>query len=64
MQNNLGRSENKAALLLNNKIINSGKAWLSVYKLKDINTIRVCITNCLTQESDLDELITLLKSIE
>ncbi len=53
-----------AASQLSNKIINSGKAWLSVYKLNDINTLRVCITNYLTQESDLDELITLLKSIE
>ena len=58
------RTDANAALQLSNKIINSGKAWLSVYKMNDINTIRVCITNYLTVETDLDNLIKLLKSID
>jgi len=52
------------ALKISNKIINSGKAWLSVYKVNDINTLRVCITNYLTNENDLDSLIVLVNSVE
>ncbi len=52
------------ALKISNKIISSGKAWLSVYKVNDINTLRVCITNYLTNENDLDSLIMLLNRVE
>jgi aromatic-L-amino-acid decarboxylase len=52
--------DDRAALKLSNQIIQSGKAWLSVYRLGDINTLRVCITNYLTSEKDLDELVNLL----
>ncbi|MEP6949559.1 MAG: pyridoxal-dependent decarboxylase [Ginsengibacter sp.] len=52
--------DEQAALKLSNQIIQSGKAWLSVYKLGDINTLRVCITNYLTGEKDIDDLLILL----
>ncbi|MGI8583443.1 MAG: pyridoxal phosphate-dependent decarboxylase family protein [Chitinophagaceae bacterium] len=47
-----------------NETISSGKAWLSVYNLNNINALRVCITNYLTNENDLDSLIMLLNSVE
>lgn len=53
-----------AALQISNKIINSGMAWLSVYKVSHTNTLRVCITNYLTQEKDLDKLIKILKNVD
>lgn len=31
----------EAALLVSKKIIDSGKAWLSVYKINGVNTLRV-----------------------
>lgn len=35
-------------------IINSGKAWISVYPINGISTIRACITNYCTTEKDID----------
>ena len=40
-----------------NKILESGKSWLSVYPINGIPTFRVCITNYNTDEEDINELI-------
>lgn len=38
-------------------IISKGKAWLSIYPINGVPTIRACITNYNTKEKDIDELI-------
>lgn len=42
-------------------INDSGKAWLSVYPINGRQTARVCITNYLTGQRELEELIALLE---
>jgi len=39
------------------RIIDSGKSWLSVYSFNKIYTLRACITNYSTTKMDIDELI-------
>jgi len=39
------------------KVIRSGKAWISVYPVNGINTLRACVTNYATTEEDLNSLI-------
>jgi aromatic-L-amino-acid decarboxylase len=48
------------ALHICNKIVQSGNAWVSVYKLGKVNTLRACITNYLTQDNDVNNLVTML----
>jgi glutamate/tyrosine decarboxylase-like PLP-dependent enzyme len=43
--------------IVSQKIIASGKSWISVYPIKGISTLRACITNYNTNEKELDELI-------
>jgi glutamate/tyrosine decarboxylase-like PLP-dependent enzyme len=43
------------------KVTDTGKAWISVYKAGDISTLRACITNYNTGESDLNLLIDTLE---
>lgn len=50
-------------LMINKKIIESGKAWLSVYKIKGINTIRACITNYATNEKNIEGLVEVLNGV-
>ncbi|MTI29555.1 aminotransferase class V-fold PLP-dependent enzyme [Cytophagales bacterium RKSG123] len=42
------------------KLIASGKTWISVYPIGGINTLRACITNYSTNENHLEELVMLL----
>lgn len=42
-------------------IVNSGKAWLSVYPVRGHNTFRACITNFSSSLEDVQELIDLLE---
>ena len=44
------------------QINDSGKAWLSLYPIHGMDTCRVCITNFLTTNQELDELISLLEN--
>ena len=48
------------ALTICEKIIKSGKAWISVYKIGEINTLRACITNYATTEKEVQLLVDLL----
>ena len=48
------------ASVISKEIINSGKAWLSVYPIGGINTLRTCITNFSTNKNDIEELVELL----
>jgi aromatic-L-amino-acid/L-tryptophan decarboxylase len=41
-------------------IFQSGKAWISVYRLGETNTLRACITNYNTDEKDVNELVSLV----
>ena len=41
-------------------VIKSAEAWLSVYPVNGINTIRACITNYKTASKDIEELVRLL----
>lgn len=50
-------AEEDAALNISKKIIESGKAWLSVYKINGVNTLRACITNYATDETNVKELV-------
>lgn len=43
-----------------NEVVSSGDAWVSVYPVKGINSIRACITNYNTTESHLQELVNIL----
>lgn len=55
--------DEKAALELSRKLIDTGKVWLSVYKVNNINCLRTCITNYITKENELNQLIDLLTII-
>ncbi len=56
-------SDTNAALQISKKIIESGKAWLSVYKINGVNTLRACITNYASNENNIEELVGLLNEI-
>lgn len=45
------------ALQVVNKVIESGKAWISVYPIDGINTIRACITNFDSEKKDIEDLV-------
>ena len=40
-----------------NNLISSGRSWLSVYPVKEIQTFRACITNYNTTEEQINELV-------
>ena len=40
-----------------NNLISSGRSWLSVYPVKEIQTFRACITNYNTTEEEINELV-------
>jgi aromatic-L-amino-acid decarboxylase len=42
------------------RVVQSGKAWISVYQIDGKNTLRACITNYNTGKKDIDHLIRLL----
>ena len=46
-----------------NQVIRSGKAWLSVYPVKGIPTLRACITNYNTAELEIEMLLSALSSV-
>jgi aromatic-L-amino-acid/L-tryptophan decarboxylase len=46
------------------KIIKSGRAWVSVYKVGKVNCIRACITNYLTKQEEIDKLVELLEEVK
>lgn len=52
-----------SAIQLNKRIIASGNAWLSVYKIHGINTLRACITNYATDENNIYQFLDLLKEL-
>jgi len=54
-------SDPEAALQVSKRIIETGKAWISVYKINGVNTLRACITNYATHEKNIHELVALLK---
>jgi aromatic-L-amino-acid/L-tryptophan decarboxylase len=54
------KGDDSLATNIAQRVIASGKAWLSVYKISTTNTIRACMTNYLTTEQDIDELVELL----
>lgn len=43
-----------------NKVLKSGKAWLSVYRVNGSNSLRACITNYATTETEIDAFVSLL----
>ncbi len=43
------------------KVLQSGRAWISVYRIGKVNTLRACITNYATEEKDVRELLGLLE---
>ena len=45
-----------------NKLIGTGRVWLSVYSIRGTNTLRVCITNYDTKEEHIDSLVEDLKN--
>lgn len=49
--------DSDAAIRLNKKILASGNAWLSVYNINGINTLRACITNYATDENSINLLL-------
>jgi aromatic-L-amino-acid/L-tryptophan decarboxylase len=48
------------ALRLCQTIINTGKAWLSVYPLNNYSLLRACLTNYNTSEKDIDQFVSLI----
>lgn len=47
----------RAAAEICKKVIESGKAWLSVYRINGVNILRACITNYATDETNVKELV-------
>ncbi|WP_152426501.1 pyridoxal phosphate-dependent decarboxylase family protein [Cesiribacter andamanensis] len=52
-----------AALALSQQLIQSGQAWISVYRIGGINSLRACITNYATTEAHVRETVALLNSL-
>ena len=57
----LPEANNNVITKIVNIIVEEGNAWVSTYQLGKTTTIRACITNYSTSESDVDELIRLLR---
>ncbi|MFK7906037.1 MAG: aspartate aminotransferase family protein, partial [Chitinophagales bacterium] len=55
------KSNPDAASNLVEKVVNSGKAWFSVYPIAGETTLRVCITNYATTSIEVQELVDLLE---
>jgi len=53
-------SDEKIAGSIAQKVILTRKAWISVYRIKNINTLRACVTNYQTTERNIDELVEIL----
>ncbi len=51
------------AIDVSQKTVATGKAWLSVYRLKGINALRACVTNYQTGKPEVDRLLELLNGI-
>jgi glutamate/tyrosine decarboxylase-like PLP-dependent enzyme len=45
------------------QVLKSGKAWISVYPIHGINTLRACITNYATTEKEIDHFIELINKL-
>lgn len=45
------------------KVIRDGKAWISVYSVQKKPTIRACVTNYLTEETDIQDLVNTLETV-
>ena len=54
------RQDPDEAIKCSQRVIQQGKAWISVYKIGQVNTLRACITNYATTEDNLDELMAAL----
>lgn len=52
-----GLSDSSYAKRLCEKVVRSGEAWVSVYPVKGVNTIRACITNYNTSPEDIKALV-------
>lgn len=55
--------DEQAALRISKKVIDSGRAWISVYRIGNVNTLRACITNYATTESDILDTVALLDTL-
>lgn len=51
------RSKPNVTQEISNKLVSSGKAWVSTYELKGVKCLRACITNFATTQIDIDEFI-------
>jgi aromatic-L-amino-acid/L-tryptophan decarboxylase len=54
------KDDDRFAKFITDKVVKSGKAWVSVYKLGKINTLRACITNYNTDENNITDLVNIL----
>jgi len=45
------------------RVVDSGKAWLSVYPVSGVPSLRICITNYQTSSEHLEQLVTLLNEV-
>ncbi len=52
-------SQDDFANTLCNRMVASGKTWVSVYRVNGYNTLRACITNYATTPHDIDKLVML-----
>ncbi|MBL7112856.1 MAG: pyridoxal-dependent decarboxylase [Bacteroidales bacterium] len=55
--------DQKFAKYLCDRVIQSGKAWISIYQINGRNTLRACITNYATGKKEIDNLIELLNTL-
>lgn len=53
-------SDEGSAGVIAQKIVASGKAWISVYRINGTNTLRACITNFQTTNEDIVKLVEIL----
>ena len=52
-----GYEHDEGVKSLCDKVLKSGVAWISVYNMQGLPTLRACITNYMTEEEDLDMLL-------
>jgi len=56
--------QNEKIVQLQQGVINSGKAWISVYPIHGEATLRACISNYATTSKEINELVDLLNQLK
>ena len=58
------KEDSEAAIQFSKRILDSENAWVSVYNINEINTMRTCITNYITDKKNIRILLKILNETE